>query len=56
MSELVAGNAKGGKEEKRVKTTRGSEVALTEDVSALAYTINTLSMYEFVVLECHIVL
>jgi hypothetical protein len=50
----VAGNAEGGKEEKRVETSTGSEVALAENVSTLAHTVYTLSVDQFVVLECHI--
>ena len=53
---MVAGDAEGGKEEKRVETTGGSEVALAEDVSALAHAIHTLSVDKFVILECHIAL
>ena len=53
---MVAGYSEGGKEEKRVETTGGSEVALAENISTLAYAIYTLSMDEFIVLECHIVL
>jgi len=52
----VSSNTEGKEEEKRVETTGGSEVALAENISTLAYTIYTLSMDEFVVLECHIVL
>ena len=50
----MAGNAEGGKEEKRVETSSGSEVALAENVSTLAHTVYTLSVDQFVVLECHI--
>ena len=51
----MSSNTEGKEEEKRVEATCGSEVALAEDVSTLAHTIHTLSVDQFIVLECHIV-